>query len=177
MPQLRALLLLVLASLPCGARAETVDRVVVVVEERLVFASQVRLEEQLAHMDASPTWFWSADRADAVTRLTQSAVLRRRAAGLELYDAPVDQIDQRLELLRARFPNRVAWQNWLRGVGSTEDELRLDLGRRIVVERFLRRNLPQDDLPRPSWERELEAAMANWQAGVAIRVVQPVALP
>jgi hypothetical protein len=130
------LLLLTLA-----ANAEVIDRVAASVDEQLITASEVALEADLARIDASPVPFWNRGHGDALHRLVDAAVIRELAGDVALYQPSDDAIGVRLDAMRAKFPDRAAWGAFLGERGLDEDTLRALIGRRMVVEAYLLRNI------------------------------------
>lgn len=142
-----------LLSLPAGA--EVVDRVVAVVGQQVVLASDIRFEEEIAHLDQSPLPFWDAGRVTPLRRLLEAAVIRSSAGDLALYAPPDEAVRDRLEVLRGRFVSRADWEEFQRRWGLDEAGLLSVLRRRMVVERYLFRNLQLSPDDREAW---LEAA-------------------
>lgn len=136
------------------ARAEVIDRVVAVVEEQLVTASDVALEADLARIDESPVPFWIVGHGDSLHRLIDAAVIRELAGDVALYRPSDEAVGARIEAMRGRFRSpgaepgaaggrdRSAWQAFLARRGLDEESLRGIVERRMVVEAYLSRNVP-----------------------------------
>src|SRR5688572_6401539 len=123
------------------ARAEVVDRVVVVVGDTPVLHSEVLLEDVLERIDASPVPFWTGLGAGPTDRLVDATIIRTVAADVALYQPTREQIAQRLEAVRATFPDAGSWARFLEANGLDEARLSAILKRRMVVEKFLLRTL------------------------------------
>src|SRR5687767_4098855 len=111
------MVLLVLARL---ASAEVVDRVVVVVDDTPILASEVRLAAALEQVDPSPIPFWTASGADTTERLVDATIVRTFAADVSLYQPSRDQVTVRLEALRGAFPTPAAYGAFLDATGLDE---------------------------------------------------------
>jgi hypothetical protein len=133
------------------APAEVVDRIVAAVNEQLITASDVQLETALSSLDASPSPFWSGRRADALTRLVHAAALRQPAGDVPLYQPHLSEVRGRMQGIRQHF-DRTGWEAFLERYGLDEESLLSLLKRRIIVERYLARQLlvARDD--EPAWE-------------------------
>lgn len=136
--------LLLALLLPAPAMAEVVDRVVYVVEDQLVLQSDIALDEAVTPLDASPSPFWSRPGVTAEDRAVDAAILRALARDVALYQPSDDEVRERTEAIRARFADRGTWRHFLDGWGLDERGFRSVLRRRLVVERFLARNLRAD---------------------------------
>lgn len=160
-----------LLSLSLVARAEVVDRVVAVVGEHLVLDSEVHLEATLSRLDVHALPFWEATHDDPLQRLIDAAVIRNAAGELALYAPQEEAVRDRLELLRARFPDRASWEAFLGSWGLDEDALLSVLRRRMMVERFLLRSVqvPVDD--RRAWLVAADAVVDQLQTRYRIRLV------
>lgn len=162
-------LLLLLCTMP-PAHAVVFDRVVAQVQQQLVLASEVALETELAAHDPLALPFWASGRSP-IDRLVQATVIRVAAGDVGLYQPDEDEVAQRLEAVRSTFPSRGAWEVFLATHGLDEDGLGRVLRRRLVTERFLRRNV-QASLDAPAaWLAETEAMVQQLESRVRIRHV------
>ncbi len=157
----------------CGApaHADRVDRIVAVVEDQLVLESEVRLERELSRLDDQGL-LWAIP--DPQERLIDAAVLRLAAADVALYQPDDEDIRQRREAIRAHFTDRASWRDFLYRHGLTEDRLAVVLRRRMVAERYLRRNLQADPADQTAWSRATAALVEDLRARFRIRVVPEV---
>ena len=170
----RALLLLVLCAPVPNAVAAPLDRVVVVVESELVMESQVRLEAALAPLDQSPSPFWDARRSTPLGRLVEAAVFRLAATDVALYQPETDDVVVRRELIRQAFRNRASWNAFLTLHGLDEASLDVVIRRRMIVERYLRRNLQlppdkEDDLK--TWTLAMQRLEQVLEQRMRVRLV------
>lgn len=155
------------------AQAEVIDRVVAVVEEQLITASDVALEGDILRYDASPVPFWSRRHGDALHRLIDAAVIRELTGDVALYRPTDEQVGARVEAMRDRFDDRARWQAFLSSRGLDEDGLRVLIERRMIVESYLTRNIAipvsQDD----AFVAAVEALLDPVEKRLRIREVPP----
>lgn len=132
-----------LLALVCStlAHGQVVDRIVAVIDDKLVLASEVALESALAPRDASPVPFWRANSSSPDDRLVAAALIQRAAGDLALYQPDDIAVRARLDALRLGFDDIDAWRAFLQRHGLDEDGLLVMLRRRLVVERYLTRNI------------------------------------
>jgi hypothetical protein len=157
--------------LPSQATAATLDRVVAVVESELVMDSEVRLEDELARLDRSELPFWGADRLTALDRLVQGATLRVAAEQVALYQPTDEQVQARHEAVRATFSNRQTWTTFLKRHGLSETTLGEALRRRMVVERFLGRNLQATPDQPVVWQIACDKLVEQLQQSIRVRTI------
>ena len=150
---MRALLAisLLLLQTPAFSREVVVDRIVIVVDEELVLSSEVRLEAVLTGLDAPTLPFWTLENGTSLERMEQAAIVRALAAGVDLYDPPAEEIEERLARLRERFGGPESWNAFEQLWGLDERSLARILRRRLLVERYLSRNLAEDPSDREVW--------------------------
>ena len=165
------LVYLLLSCFASPARAEIVDRVAVVIEDQLVLQSEVSIEAALSQLDDSPSPFWSAGGGNALERLVDAAVLRHSAGAVALYQPHRNDVATRLEAVRAKFEDRRAWATFLSDYGLDEDRLAVVLRRRMVVERYLSRNLTESVQDKPRWQAASDELLAQLRPRTAIRAV------
>lgn len=139
---------------------EVVDRVVAEVDGQLVLLSDVAREAVLAEVDTTGTPFWDSAWRTPEDRLIDAAIVRNIAAAVRLYEPSRQDVQRRLEAIRARFEDRRAWRAFLEQIAADEDRLAVIVRRRLVVDRYLTRNVASDpDDPgafRDAAERHLE---------------------
>lgn len=150
---MRALLVITLTLLqsPALSREVVADRVVVVVDEELVLASEVRLEAVLTGLDSPSLPFWTLDNGTSLERMEQAAIVRALAAGVDLYDPPSQEIEERLARLRERFGRPESWSAFKQLWGLDQRSMTRIVRRRLLVERYLSRNLAEDPSDREVW--------------------------
>ncbi len=154
-----------------SARAEVVDRVMVDVAGQLVLASEVELEAELVSLDVTPVPFWSSGWRTPLQRMVDAAVVRRVAADVALYQPTPESVSGRIEAVRAAFRTTEAWNEWLSARGLDEARLEVVLKRRIVVERFLLRNLQASPLDEEAWLLESQELLDRLRSQVRIREI------
>ena len=171
-------LLPILAALASGER---IDRVVAVVGERVVTEGDVAFEEALGGRAGCPEpVLCEADRP-VLERLVDMAVVRGLAGDAATYRPTPADVELRLVQVRDAFAPPSAWSGFLERFGLTEDALGGLLYSRMVVERYVHRNvvLPtlakggDDEACRVAWTE----AIATWRAQVSIREVAPLEPP
>jgi hypothetical protein len=130
------LLCLVLLLNPC--RGEIIDRVAVVVGNRVITESEILREIRLtAFLNAAVPDFSAASR-----RSTADLLVEQRLMGAEIessrYPQPsAESVDESLKEALARFSDAAAYQKELQRAGITEEELKARLRRQLVFLRFL----------------------------------------
>jgi hypothetical protein len=154
------------------AHAETVDRVVAVVETELVLLSDLRLDAALSPVDAGALPFWREARPLPEDKLIDAAMLRVLAGDLALYQPQDEAVRERLRGVRAAFEAPSAWPAFLEAHGLTEEALAEVLRRRMVVERVLQRNLTANPADPVAWWAELEDFLGGVRARTRVRRVE-----
>lgn len=147
--------------------AEPIDRVVAVVGDQLVLASDVRLLELLAVHDPSPLPIWQASAKRAV----DVAAVRELASDVSVYAPRPEQVAARLDAVRDSFETDDAFQEFLAARGMSEEDLYALLRRRLTVEQFVRRNIDLDPTS-PAFGEALESLFAQVRERVVIRNIQ-----
>lgn len=170
----RLLPLLLLLALAPSARGALVDRVVAVVDTELVLASEVRLEEELAGLDEPASPFWAPGRSTPRERLMDAAAVRVAAAKIVLYQPEEDDVRARREAVRARFDDRQGWNAFLDRHGLTEEGLLILLRRRMIVERYLARNVQAPVEDRGAWLEDAEELVAGLRGRLKVRTIEEV---
>jgi hypothetical protein len=157
------------------ARAQVVDRVVAVVQGQPLLASEVALEADLARLDPSPLPQWRAGR-DPESLAVDALVLRLAAADIGLYQPSQEAVVERVGALREALGPQ--WTVFLARHGLDEDRIGPAVRRRMVVERFLARNLPTDPADAEAWLAEYDLALTALRArGLRIRTIPPRGAP
>jgi hypothetical protein len=159
------------------ARGEVIDRVVASVDEQLVTASEVRLEDALAPRSVSTSPFWRPDHASSLSRLIDAAVVRELAGDLALYQPTLAEVDERTAALREAFADRAAWQAFLAVNGLDEAALAALIRRRLVVERYLARNVPVRTTDETVWLAACDQLLTEQRAKFRIRAIAPAEGP
>lgn len=164
-----ALLVLLLSGTP--AHADLLDRVVAVVEDQLVLASEVQLEQELAELDTEALPFWKTAKRQALDRLVDAAVVRLAASNVALYQPSDEDIRLRREAVRAQFEDRREWTDFLERHGLSEESLGIVLRRRMVVERYLSRNILESTEDRGAWKKASDQLIQGLRDRARVRLI------
>jgi hypothetical protein len=152
-----------------AARAEVLDRVVAVVGDQPVLASEVAISVELALLD--PGSRLPPPRGDPTTWAIETVVVRSLAEDVKLYDPSPREVHERVDGLRATFADRESWGRFLARHGLDETRLEPMMRRQLVVERFLLRNVQADPDDRAAWNADAEALLAALRENAAPRMV------
>lgn len=166
-------LIVLLATLP--ARATVVDRVVMVVDDEIILASDVRIEGILTGLDAPPLPFWTLGHGTGDERLREAALVRALAAGVRLYEPDPAEVEGRVQGVRTRLGS--SWEPLQRLTGLDDDAVRRRFVRRMVVERYLARNLAEDPSNRDKWLAACHDLLDQVKGRYSVRVVAPRGTP
>jgi len=154
-----------------SAHANVVDRIVAVVEKDLVMQSDVRFEEIVSGIDDSGHPFWDQQRSTPTQRLIDAAVIRKLAGTVSLYAPPPEEVIDRLARIRARFGADAGWQNFLQFWGLNDVNFARLLRRRMIVERYLNRNMQPNSSENGNWDAEFNALMQQVRGRFRIRMI------
>lgn len=152
------------------ARAEVVDRVVVAVDDSPITASEIRLEDEI---DALGLGEHPCVRLPAtpLDRAIDRVVIRAIAGDTSIYTPTEERVAERVERVRASFPDRESLLAWEASHGLDDLGLSLVMRRRLVVERWLERNVRLDGgEPAP----KCAAVLADARSRRRIRIVAEV---
>ncbi|MCA9566655.1 MAG: hypothetical protein KC656_02390 [Myxococcales bacterium] len=152
------------------ALAGRVDRVLAVIDERVVLESDVRLDEELSVFDLSPVPFWTTGTGEE--RQIAAAVLDVAAGDVALYRPADAAVRNRLEALRGAFADRDAWQAFLSRWGFEESDMLGVLRQRMRVEAYLRRNIKVSPMD-PAFTTATAALLDELAPRVRVRRVEP----
>jgi hypothetical protein len=150
-----------------------------VVGDRVITESELRLERALAPIDPGPVPPLEARRADAERFLVELAIVRALAGSTAVYQPEPARVRERLDALRAAFPSPAAWTAFLAEHGLNEDALRAVLYSRMVVERYVQRNLGLAARAEPTadWDARYAAWIDAQRARVSIREIPELDTP
>jgi|GEM_PF-2701250 len=123
------------------AQAEQIDRVVAIVGDRVITASDVALEETLASRLPCPEVVLCDERTPAADRLIHFAVLRSLAGDAQAYTPTNNDVERALGLLRRSWSDVRGYQAFLERWGLSERDIAGLVYSRLVCHRYLRRNL------------------------------------
>ena len=128
-------------SLIAPVRAEQIDRVVAIVGDRVITASDVALEESLVSRLPCPEIVLCDERLPAIERLIHFAVLRSLAGDAQAYAPTNNDVDRALGLLRRSWADVREYEAFLERWGLAERDIAGLVYSRLVCHRYLRRNL------------------------------------
>lgn len=149
------------------ADAAVVDRILHVVDQRVITASDVALEAEIDPYDESAVTALEDPGYPYEWRLVDYAILREAAGDVEVFKPSPDAVALRWQRLRARFPTPEAYAAFLARWGLTEDDLLGWLYSRLVVERYVERSLAgARDRSYADWMAELRARAVIRSPGV-----------
>ena len=162
-----------LASAP--ARAERVDSVLSVVGERVVTESDLALAQVLTERDPSPVPALNVGPEGALERVEDQRLIRGQAGKVRLYQPSRRALQARLDALRRTFPAPGEWEAFLVRWGLSEDEIRILLLNRMVLESAVLRSMgtpagPDDD----DWLDRYEAWLGELRASASIYRPEPI---
>lgn len=145
---LRLACLAALAALPGRAQppapapaGELVDRVVAVVDEEPILLSDLQRAIRLGLVERQP-----GESEAALLRRTLDEWIERRLRLAEIArfgfeEAPLEEVERHVEVLRARFPDEAAWRAELAALGLGEAEVRQLVARQLAVLAYLEQRL------------------------------------
>lgn len=160
------ILLIIALLFPAQGFAEPLDRVVAVVGDQLVLSSDIDLLSALQDRDPHGLPIW----APSATIAVDTAAIRELAGDVSVYAPRPDQVSARLDSVRDAFDTYGAFNSFLSTRGMTEADLHAVLRRRLVVEKFIQRNvdISQSD---PNFAAEVQRMFSQARERVVIRVI------
>ena len=172
---------LLLLALTTPALGERIDRVVAVVGERVVTEGDIAFEEALGGREGCPVPVLCDPARPVLEHLVDMAVVRGLAGEAATYRPPTADVELRVLEVRDAFSPPSAWLAFLERFGLTEDALAGLLYSRMVVERFVQRNIVLPTLAKGGDEEACRfawnEAIAGWRTQVSIREVSPLGDP
>lgn len=126
-----------------AARAEIVDAVVHVVGERIITRSDISFEGDFDPKDRSPIAALEDPAYPRVQRLIDFAILRDGAGDIEIYKPPPAEVVARWERFRDGWERPEDYTAFLARWGMDDRALQGFLYSRLVVERYVARNVLQ----------------------------------
>ncbi len=151
---------------------QVADRLVAVVGGSTVVTSfDIALEQAIAQRDRSVLPFW--DHADVAEVLIDAALLRIASADVVLYEPSPEDIRARADAFRSTFATPAEWTDFSTRWGLDDATLGVLARRRLVVERFLQRNLKSAPADREAWLAETHALVAALESRIPVRRITP----
>lgn len=157
------------------AHAEVVDRILHVVGDRVITTSDLVFEAELAAHDPSPVPPLRDPEYPTEERLVDMAVLRALAGDIALYEPTPAELRARGERVAASWDRPEDQEAFLVRWGLDEERLLGLLYSRMVVERYVVRNLALPAQDRPQDLADWRAVYQPWMAALRARV--PVRTP
>ncbi len=144
-----------------------IDRVEVVVGTRVITASDLRLSIALDSRDPSPVPVLQGAAPDPLQRLIDRTILRGLAGQVRVYQPDEADVRARVDALRSSWSSLSDYQRFLRSHGLDEERLQRRMKERMLVERYIRRNLAA---PAQGERRVGLAQYIEWMAGLRASV-------
>jgi len=130
---LGALCALVVA-MPAGAAAPVLkDRIVAVVDEDPILASDIERDAGLGLVARNPGESDTAYRRRILGLLVEQRLRFHEIDRFGLVQVPVDQVEKNLAEIRSRFPDPAAYQRRLKELGLSENGLKQLVTRQLMV--------------------------------------------
>lgn len=153
------------------------DRIAVIVGDRLVMASELRLEAELQGHGVYTLDALEPRRTDTRAWLVDIAVVRGLAGDVSVYQPGADDVQARLSAVRETWEDPDAFEAFLSRHGLELDDLAALLVTRMVVERYIQRNIGVAvDQRAPDAAQRFAAEYLEWittrRQSVTIRPVQ-----
>ncbi len=174
----------ILLTLFCGSvsasnpqEAVVVDRVVAMVDNNVVTASDARLHAVLAELDPSFVPILQGRTGKAIDDVINIAVLRSVAGSVPVYLPKPHQVRERISQFRARWHDNQALSDFLIEHGLEGERLPSTLRRRMIVERVVHRNFGQPEADIEAWSMRFEEWMDQQRKSRRIRLVPNQANP
>ncbi len=155
-----------------AAQAQVVDRLAAVVGgATVVTTSDVEIEASLASLDPAELPFWR--HGDPEERLVDAALVRLAAADVSLYQPTPDAVRARVAAIRASFATAADGDAWIARWGLDDAALAVLVRRRMVVERYLLRNLTVSPTNETAWLAEMHDLVSQLESRIPVRRVAP----
>jgi hypothetical protein len=117
------------------------DRIVAVVGDRLVLASEVALETELAARNVYTLPALAERRKDALRWLVDMAIVRALAGDVRVYEPTRQEVADAIERFRGTFEDVTGFREFLDRFGVSEQRLQSLVTTRLVVEHYIQRNV------------------------------------
>jgi peptidyl-prolyl cis-trans isomerase SurA len=121
-----------------ASQAEIIDRVAVVVGNRVITESEILREIRLtAFLNGEPLDFSPASKRKTAERLVEQLLIRNEIASSRYPDPAADAADQMLKEVQGKFPTRAQYEQELQRAGINEEELKAHMQRQLITLRFI----------------------------------------
>ena len=154
-----------------------VDRVVAMVDNNVVTASDARLHEALAKLDPSFVPILQGRPGQALDDAINIAVLRSVAGSVPVYLPKPHEVRDRIAQFRARWTDNQALTHFLIEHGLDGERLPAALRRRMIVERVVHRNFGPAKTNAGEWDNRFDDWMNQQRKSTRIRIVSAQVLP
>jgi hypothetical protein len=118
-----------------------VDRIVAVVGDRLALASDVAIENEIAARNVYTVAALAERRKDAARWLVDMAIVRALAGDVRVYEPTRQEVAEALERFVSTFDDAASYRQLLDRFGLSQERLQSLLTTRLVVERYIQRNV------------------------------------
>jgi hypothetical protein len=118
-----------------------VDRIVAVVGDRLVLASDVAIETEIGARNVYTLSALADRRKDASRWLVDMAIVRELAGDVRVYEPTRQDVADALERFAQTFGDAATYRAFLEHSGLSQERLQSLLTTRLIVERYIQRNV------------------------------------
>jgi len=116
------------------------DRILLVVGERIITLSDLQLEMVLSQRDQSPVPVLQDRQQEPLQVLAERAIIRGLAGEMEIYQPSTREVLARLNALKAQWTTE-EYNDFTQHHGLDETQLSSLMYTRMVVERYIHRNI------------------------------------
>lgn len=118
-----------------------VDRIVAVVGDRLVLASDVAIENEIGARNVYTVAALAERRKDVSRWLVDMAIVRALAGDVRVYEPTRQDVADALERFATTFGDVTSYRQFLERSGLSQERLQSLLTTRLIVERYIQRNV------------------------------------
>ena len=118
-----------------------VDRIVAVVGDRLVLASDVAIENEIGARNVYTLAALADRRKDVPRWLVDMAIVRALAGDVRVYEPTRQDVADALERFATSFGDAATYRKFLERSGLSQERLQSLLTTRLIVERYIQRNV------------------------------------
>jgi hypothetical protein len=147
-----------------------VDRIVAVVGDRLVLASDVAIETEIGARNVYTLTALAERRKDPSRWLVDMAIVRALAGDVRVYEPTRQDVADALERFAQSFGDAATYRAFLERSGLSQERLQSLLTTRLIVERYIQRNVGLGLADAELTER-FDAWIAERRQQVAIREI------
>jgi hypothetical protein len=118
-----------------------VDRIVAVVGDRLVLASDVAIENEIGARNVYTVAALAERRKDVPRWLVDMAIVRALAGDVRVYEPTRQDVADALDRFAQSFGDAATYRQFLERSGLSQERLQSLLTTRLIVERYIQRNV------------------------------------